>query len=501
MKKEWFLDRYCGEQFVALKEDGVLTEFSAEKEPRQDVVGNIYKGKIVNVLAGMNACFVSCGFSKNCYLSMDASYTDCSKYDETPVIKTNATTEYKEGDEIIVQVVQAPRGNKGAKVTTHLSFVGKSCIYLPTTDFLGISRKITDEKQREKLLSMLEKIRQKTGGGYIARTQAPYATPKQWKAETEYLQNLYKQMLKKSETAQVGDLLYEDEDLPARMMRDSYGDEISVIHVGDAELYERIKTLINLRGDIPMKKLVKHTGELSMFQEHGITPLVYEAMKPNVSLPSGGYLIIDETEALTVIDVNSGSFTGNKDLEDTVYKVNLEAAQEIARQVRLRNVGGIVVVDFIDMVSDEHKIAVTEELKKHLASDKAKCKVLPMSEFCLTQFTRKRIGGETLSFLLKPCPHCAGIGQVHADIFVITRLRDAILSCFAKGWTSAIVDLNEGIMQKILSEGTFSIEVKNRWKDKRIYLIPHKTFTEEEFTLRGENASVLELPDKAKLLY
>ena len=501
MKKEWFLDRYCGEQFVALKEDGVLTEFSAEKEPRQDVVGNIYKGKIVNVLAGMNACFVSCGFSKNCYLALDASYTDCSKYDETPVIKSSQNHEFSVGDEIIVQVIQAPRGNKGAKVTTHLSFVGKSCIYLPTTDFLGISRKITDEKEREKLFKMMEKIRQKTGGGYIARTQAPYATAKQWKAETEYLQKLYKQMLDKAKNGQVGDLLYEDEDLPSRMMRDCFGDEISVIHVGDAELYERIKNLIALRSDIPMKKLVMHTGELSMFQEHGIMPLVYEATRPNVALPSGGYLIIDETEALTVIDVNTGSFTGNNNLEDTVFKVNLEAAKEIARQVRLRNVGGIVVVDFIDMASEEHKTAVTEELKKYLAQDKAKCKVLEMSEFCLTQFTRKRIGGEALSFLLKPCPHCAGNGHVHADIFVITRLRDAILKCFSKGWTSAIVDLNEGIMQKILQEGTFSIEVKNRWKDKRIYLIPHKTFAEEEFTLRGENTSVLDLPDKAKLLY
>ena len=308
-------------------------------------------------------------------------------------------------------------------------------------------------------------------------------------------------MMQKAETAQVGDLLYEDEDLPARMMRDCFGDEISVIHVGDAELYERLKNLINLRSDISPKKLVMHTGELSMFQEYGIMPLVYEATRPNVSLPSGGYLIIDETEALTVVDVNTGSFTGNKNLQDTVFQVNLEAAKEIARQVRLRNVGGIFVVDFIDMAREEDKIAVTEELKKHLSKDKAKCKVLPMSEFCLTQFTRKRIGGEALSFLLKPCPHCAGNGHVHADIFVITRLRDAILGCFAKGWTSAIVDLNEGIMEEILKEGTFSIEVKNRWKDKRIYLIPHKTFAEEEFTLRGENASVLDLPDKAQLLY
>ena len=501
MKKEWFFDRYCGQQFAALKEDGILMEFSAEKEPRQDVVGNIYKGKIVNVLAGMNACFVSCGFSKNCYLSLEEGYTDCTKYDETPIAKPNEKKNLTVGDEIIVQVVHPQRGNKGAKVTTHLSFVGKSCIYLPNTDFLGISRKITDETQRERLLQALDKIRQKTGGGYIARTQAPYATPKQMKAETEYLQNLYKKMLKTAETAEVGALLYEDEDLPARMMRDSFGDEISVIHVGDAELYERIKALVSLRSDIPMRKLVMHNGKLSMFQEYGIMPLVYESTRPNVSLPCGAYIVIDETEAMTVIDVNTGSFTGNKNLEDTVFQVNLEAAKEIARQVRLRNVGGIVVVDFIDMINEEHKKAITEELRKHLAKDKAKCKVLDMSEFCLTQFTRKRIGEEALSFLLKPCPNCAGNGHVHDDIFVVTRIRDAILDCFSKGWTSAIIDLNESVMEKILQEGTFSIEIKNRWRDKRIYLIPHKTFKEEEFTLKGEASGILHLPDKAKLLY
>jgi ribonuclease G len=501
IKKEWFLDRLCGQKLAALLTDGKLTEFYCEAEDRNSCVGNIYKGKVVNLLSGMNAAFIHCGLARNCYLSMDEFYTDCNKYDGDLGEIASQPLNLKVGDEIIVQVTKPPRGNKGAKVTTHLSFVGKSCIYLPNTDFLGISRKITDETERARLLQALDKIRQKTGGGYIARTQAPYATPKQMKAETEYLQNLYKKMLKTAETAEVGALLYEDEDLPARMMRDSFGDEISVIHVGDAELYERIKALVSLRSDIPMRKLVMHNGKLSMFQEYGIMPLVYEATRPNVSLPCGAYIVIDETEAMTVIDVNTGSFTGNKNLEDTVFQVNLEAAKEIARQVRLRNVGGIVVVDFIDMAKEEHKVAITEELRKYLAKDKAKCKVLDMSEFCLTQFTRKRIGAEALSFLLKPCPNCAGNGHIHDDIFVVTRIRDAILDCFAQGWTSAIVDLNESVMEKILQEGTFSIEVKNRWRDKRIYLIPHKTFKEEEFTLKGEVAGILNLPDKARLLY
>jgi ribonuclease G len=179
----------------------------------------------------------------------------------------------------------------------------------------------------------------------------------------------------------------------------------------------------------------------------------------------------------------------------------MAAAKEIARQVRLRNVGGIVVVDFIDMVDEEHKLAVTKELERCLAKDKAKCKVLPMSEFCLTQFTRKRLGSEALSFLIKPCPHCEGNGHVHDDIFVVTRIRDSLLSCFAKGYTSAIVDINESVMKKILENGMLSVEAKGRWRDKRVYLIPHRTYKEEYYTLRGENAEVLHLPDNAQILY
>lgn len=500
MKKELFFDRFCGQQFAGLLEDGKIAEFFAEEEPRGDAVGNIYKGKVTNVLAGMNACFVSCGFSKNAYLSLDENYEDYAKYDgktESGRKKLNLSV----GDEIIVQAVQPPRGNKGAKVTTHLSFVGKFCIYLPGTDFMGVSRKITDESEREGLLDSMAKLRKSEGEGFIARTSAPFATPKQLKAESEYLRKVYAQMLEKAKTATEGALLYEEADLPTRMLRDTFGEDVSSIHVGDEEMYQRIENLIRLRGDIPLRKLVKYTGKSSLFQEYGIMPLVYEATRPIAYLEGGAYLVFDHTEAMTVIDVNSGGYVGKTNLEDTVYEVNMAAAKEIARQVRLRNVGGIVVVDFIDMVNEEHKLAVTKELERCLAKDKAKCKVLPMSEFCLTQFTRKRLGSEALSFLIKPCPHCEGNGHVHDDIFVVTRIRDSLLSCFAKGYTSAIVDINESVMRKILENGMLSVEAKGRWRDKRVYFIPHRTYKEEYYTLRGENAEVLHLPDNAQILY
>ncbi|MBQ8395006.1 MAG: Rne/Rng family ribonuclease [Clostridia bacterium] len=500
MKKEWFLDRYCGQQFAALLEDGKLAEFDCEFEPRGTCVGNIYKGKVTNVLSGMNAAFIQCGLHKNCYLSMEETYTDYTKYDGA-MGETPPTLDLKVGDEIIVQVTKPPRGNKGAKVTTHLSFVGKTIIYLPNTDFLGISRKITDEQTREELLSFAENMRASSTEGFIVRTSAPLATEQQIQAEAEYLKTLHAEMEELAKTAPVGSVLYEDEDLPARVMRDSYGDDVTAIHVGDVELYHRLQRLIRLRKDIPESKLVRYTGERSMMKEHGITPLVYDAASPVVPLQIGGYLVIEHTEAMTVVDVNSGSYVGENNLEDTVFAVNLAAAKEIARQVRLRNIGGIVVVDFIDMTNEAHKEEVTETLRAALAQDKAKCNVLPMSELCVTQFTRKRVGQNVLSFLVKPCAHCNGKGHVHEDIFVITRLRAAILDCFADGYSTAVIELNIGIMQKILQEDLFAIEAKNRWKDKEVYFIPHKTYKEDYFTVRGENTPSPSLPNVAQRLY
>ena len=503
IQKEWFLDRFCGQQFAALLEDGKFAEFSTEAEKKQGVVGNIYKGRVTTVLSGMNAAFINCGLSKNCYLCMDEAYTDYTKYDtanDTPS-QTLPLTQLKEGDEVLVQVTKPARGTKGAKVSLRLSFVGKRLIYMPQTDFLGISRKITDDSVREKMLKIGEKLRSDKNDGFVLRTQAPFATQKQLKTEALYLKKLYKEMLEKAENAPVGTLVHEDEDLPSRVIRDSFGDELTAIHVGDEELYTRLLRLIKLRGDLPERKLILYKGERSMLTEHGVSLLIKDLMNPTVALENGGYIVIDPTEALTVIDVNTGSFIGENNLEETAFQTNLAAAREIARQTRLRNIGGIVVIDFIDMASEAHKEAVTEELRAHLAKGNAKCNVLPMNELCLSQFTRKRVGSDTFSSLVKPCHHCSAIGYISEDIFVIAHLRSAILDCFADGYKAAIIDLNENIMNKILNEGLFSAELKTRWKDKRIYFIAHKTYKEIYFNVRGDNASVLSLPNNAQILY
>lgn len=498
MKKQWFFDRYCGQQFVALLEDGRLTEFAAEKEGGGEIVGNIYKGRVMNVLSGMQAAFVYCGLEKNCYLSTEDTYADYSKYDGQ--MPAPAPVKLKEGDEILVQVVKPPRGNKGAKVTTNLSFVGKNLIFLPNSEFLGISRKITDETVRERMLLEADKLRAK-GQGFIVRTCAPTASKRDLKRECNYLKKLWQATMSAADGAPVGTALFCDLALPTRVMRDSIGDDVECMHVGDKELFDDLTALAKIRGDGSEKKIRFHKGPRALMREYGISELVDEACKPVVKLDCGGYLVIEHTEAMTVVDVNTGSFVGSSSLEETVFEVNMRAAEEVARQVRLRNVGGIVVVDFIDMVEQAHRDQVNAKLKECLDKDKARCNVLPMSELCLTQFTRKRVGADVTSYLVKPCETCKGRGVVPSDTMLFVRLRGDLLDLFADGYRSIIVDLNDKLMQKLLSGGVFSREVKERWKNNRIYLVPHRGYAENEYHLRGDNSGVLTLPDKAQILY
>lgn len=498
MKKEWFFDRFCGEQIVVYAEDGKIVEVGVENEREKDLVGNIYKGRVANVVHGMQAAFISCGLEKNCYLPLNESASALFNYDGE--LHSEHILSLKEGDEILVQVVKAPRGNKGAKVTTALSFVGKTLIYLPQTDFLGISRKIVDETSRTRLLGEVDKLR-KPGEGYIIRTAAQAAVKRQLKVESEYLKRICKSVLDGAQTAKVGDIVYRECDLPLKVMRDSLGGDVTKMYVGDKELYERLLTLTRMRTDLSEKKLVFYSGARGMFRHYGLDEQIYELSNSRVPLANGGYLIIERTEAMTVIDVNTGKFTGDSDLESTVTQTNLLAAREIARQVRLRNIGGIVAVDFIDMAEEAHCDEVTAELESCLMQDKAKCRIQPMTELCVTLFTRKRTNNELLSFLLKVCPHCTRAGFVLSDIYMAMRIRNSILDYFAEGYNAVVIELNRSLMEKILSDHIFTPEVNGRWKDKRIYMVPHRTYHEEQYTIRGDNSPVLTLPDTAQILY
>ena len=497
MKKEWFFDRFCGEQLVAYTEDGVLKDAAVENEAQGDELGNIYKGRVKDVVEGMRAAFIDCGMERTCYLPLNERAAILSHYD----VENSAVAEapLKEGDEVLVQVIKSARGNKGAKVTREISFVGKSLIYLPFSHFVGISRKIVDPELKDSLLKETEKLME-GDEGYIIRTAAREADGRRLKTEAEYLKRVYRLTLEAAAASPVGACVYKEYDLPLKIMRDSLGGDLTRIYVGDRELYERVLRLARIRPDIGEEKVEFYTGERQLFTQFGLSEQILNLTVPRADLENGGYLMIQRTEAMTVIDVNTGSFVGKDDLETTVFETNLLAAREIARLVRLRNIGGIIAVDFIDMQDEAHRIAVEEELARAMSDDKAKTRVYPMNELCVTLFTRKRTRNDLLSFLLKECPHCTREGYVLSDIFMEMRIRGAIMDCFAEGYNVAVVELNRELFNKIVSEQVLTQEVNGRWKGKRIYCIPHSTWHEEKFTVRGYNSETFDIPDGARLL-
>ncbi len=498
MKKEWFFDRFCGTQIAVYAEDGNILEAAFERCGSAELTGNIYKGKVCNLLPGMQAAFVSCGLEKNCYLPLAEGAALFTSYDGAG--NAVCAPDLKEGDEILVQIVKPPRGTKGAKVTCDLSFVGKTLIYLPQTDFLGISRKITDEAVRGRLLKEADKLREK-GAGFIVRTAAENADRRHLKIESEYLKRVWRSVQAVAQTAKAGDVVYQEYDLPMRVMRDGLGSGITHIYVGERATYEKIVQLARLRPDLSERAVTLYADGRSMFRVHGIAGQLRMLAERTVPLGNGGYLVIDTTEAMTVIDVNTGKFVGDSDLESTVLAVNLAAAREIARQVRLRNIGGLVAVDFIDMTQEEHRAAVDAALTEALFPDRAKCRVAPMGDMCVTMFTRKRTNIGAADFFLQPCRRCAGKGASHSDTYLSILIRSDIADRFADDYMAAIVDCSAEFMKNLLFGRYLSEEARGIWRDKRVYLIPHADWQYDKFSVRGDNAAVLTLPDGAQLLY
>ena len=491
MQKNMYFDYFGKDCFAAVTEGDKLVEFHLDSDGASDISGNIYKGRIVNVVNGMQAAFVAFGQPKNGYLYAG----DIPAGVEVPL---SEKLNVKVGDEVMVQVLKSPIGTKGARLSMNLSFVGKNLIYLPGTPFLGVSRKITEEEEREKLLATAEKLRF-SGDGLIMRTNARGTQMRVLKTEITYLRSLYLSTLEAYKEAGVGDLIYREADVHFRLLRDIDIDTVDKIYIGDEKTYRRTEAA--LRRTRVKNKLVLYDGKREMFEAFGLEEQVYKLMSSRVPLDNGAYLIFDRTEALTAIDVNTGRFTGETALEDTVFETNLLAAREIAWQVRLRNIGGIVIVDFIDMAGEDHRNAVVEELTRCLKEDRAKCNVSPMTELGLVQFTRKKVKSDTVAMLTKRCPVCKGSGYLLSESYMAFRVKIAVQKCIAEGYENVIVELNAGLYGYIIAKRRFTEDIRGKWAGKRIYMIPHKTFHDEYFTVKGDNNPVLTLPDTAKLLY
>ncbi|MCT4606698.1 MAG: Rne/Rng family ribonuclease [Marinisporobacter sp.] len=406
---------------VALLEDGELVELYIERENSKRTVGNIYKGRITNVLPGMQAAFVDIGFEKNAFLFVkDALPVEMSGNTDVSIRDV-----VKSGQEIIVQVIKEPIGTKGARVTTHITLPGRYLVLMPDVDYIGISRRINNEEERERLRGLLEGLKPKNMG-VIVRTAGQGKEEKEIKEDLKFLLKLWQKIDREKNLGFAPRTVYRDLDLIHRTIRDMFTSSIDKLIINDYEKYKSILDLVELIAPHLKERVAYFKTDMDIFDNYQIGKKISNAIERKVWLKSGGYLIIDQTEALTVIDVNTGKYVGSIDLEDTVLKTNKEAAEEIAKQLRLRDIGGIIVVDFIDMNNDDAEREVLDVLEKALERDKTKTNVLGITQLGLLEMTRKKVRGRIGSIMQKKCPYCEGTGKILSEYTVIQNIEKEV---------------------------------------------------------------------------
>lgn len=499
MAKKIYFDSHFGMEYYALVEDGVLCEYSSHPSYVPDAVGNVYKGRVTTILNGMQAAFVDCGLERRCYISVDDLLPESKTVREG--IDKPKNLNLSVGDEVIVQVVKPSVDKKGAKVTTHLSFTGKYIVYMPNTPFIGISKKFSDEELKRNLASNAKRFL-RDDEGLIVRTAAPYALIDEKKAELSFFRNTYKSIVEKFESATHGELLFQSLPDFVKVLNDTMLTPTDEVHVGNKELFDEVKHLINTYHENERPILVLHDEHEDMLYKEGIASEIINTTTPNVQLENGAFITINRTEALTVIDVNTGKFTGNDNYEDTVFCTNILAAREIARQVRLRNIGGLFVVDFIDMQEEEHRQAIVKELENCFAGDtKGRCKFLPMSKFGLVEFTRRRTTNDKVFGNVIPCPHCEGGGHVRSPLSVASEFRAKLLEVLHGGERVICVDLNHDIAQYLLNNAKLKENIASLYPDACVYIVPHRAYKQTAVRFRKTVSPDYIPPDVAVRYY
>jgi len=417
---------------VALVENEVLAEYYVERPDESGIVGNVYKGRVVRVLPGMQAAFVDIGVGRAAFLYVAdvgglketvsslyfADTEERAEQDDLPRDEITRAPELrpiqerlKEGEEILVQVAKEPIGTKGARITSYISLPGRHLVFMPTVDHVGISRRIVGEKERKRLREIVDEIRP-PGMGFIVRTVAEGQRQEILRADMEFLLKLWEDIVRRNEEASAPALLYEDLDLSLRAVRDLFSSDVDRLIVDELGEHARLRQFVANFAPRYERLVEIYEGNEPLFDAYEIEIELDRALERKVWLKSGGYLVIDQGEALTSIDVNTGRYVGRRSLEDTITKTNLEAVREVVNQLRLRNIGGIIIIDFIDMEEESNKEKVWRALQDALRADRAKSNVLKISELGLVEMTRKRVRESLGQQLTQACPYCEGKGHI-----------------------------------------------------------------------------------------
>jgi ribonuclease G len=454
---------------VAVLEEDLLTEIYLERRYHRGVVGNVYKGRVSRVLPGMQAAFVDIGLERDAFLyvadvyvtdlpdaldvrdpihPIDSIYPHDPAGDDDPDLGPSVHDDetlggepyrpglappptidalLKVGQELLVQVTKDPMPNKGARVTTQVTFPGRFVVYLPTVSHVGVSRRIEDEAERLRLRELLESM-PRGGGGVIVRTAGEGKSAADFETDLAYLASRWEAVRSRAETSAAPALMHQDFDLALRLVRDLFSAEFALLWVDGESTYERIVEFLDQVQPQLVPRVKLDREERGLFERFGIEKEIEAALKPKVWLKSGGYLVINPTEALVAIDVNTGRFVGRHNLEETALATNLEAVEEAVRQIRLRDLGGIIVLDLIDMIDAAHREQVFQALELELRKDRGKHKVLSISEFGLVQITRKRSRANLERLLTQTCPYCEGSGRIKSIATICLSLRRSALA-------------------------------------------------------------------------
>ncbi len=466
---------------VAIMELGVVQEMHIERSGHLGIVSNIYVGQVKRVLPGMQSAFIDIGLERSAFLHVADIWENRNNGDAAKPIEKVLS----EGQRILVQVIKEPMGTKGARLSTQISIAGRQLVYLPQESHIGVSQRIEGDHERELLRARMQQLLPAgQSGGYIVRTMAETATDNELLADNEYLNKLWESLQDQAKTAPAPSAIYQELNIGLRVLRDFVNEDTSRILVDSRETYQRMVEFSQhyIPGTRPL--LNHYAGERPLFDLYGVEEEIEKALSRRVELKSGGYLIIDQTEALTTVDVNTGGFVGGRNFDDTIFKTNLEAAQVIARQLRLRNLGGIIICDFIDMDSHEHRDAVLEEFNKALARDRMRISVNGFSSLGLVEMTRKRTRESLAHVLCEACPTCQGRGEVKtAQTVCYEILREIVREARQFNAREYRILASQPVIDMFIDEESQNLAQVSDFIGKPVALQVETLYTQEQYDI------------------
>jgi len=493
MANELIINVRPQETRVALLEDRVLAELYIERTKDRGIMGNIYKGKVVKVLPGMQAAFVDIGLEKAAFLYVSDVYGGMEDYEEMGfqgeemLSYFNPSSQIEdllsEGQEILVQVSKEPLGTKGTRITSHITLPARYLVFMPTVDHIGVSRRIKDERERKRLREIVQTIKPPSGG-FIVRTASEGAEADEIRNDMEFLLRLWGNIQKKRENSSAPSLIHSDLNMVLRVIRDILSPQVNRIVIDSKEEYENIISFINTYMPKQRYEIIQYEKREPIFDAYGVETEIDKILGRKVWLKSGGYIVIDMSEALVAVDVNTGRYVGKRNLADTIFKTNLEAAKEIAYQLRLRNIGGIIIIDFIDMEREGDREKVYQALEEAIRKDRQKATIFKISDLGLVEMTRKRTRENIARILSEPCPYCEGAGSIKSKTTVCYDIfREIERTSTELGGHNIMVEVNPEVADLLYEEERAGVEELERKLRKKVIIKGKTGFHQEQFSI------------------